>query len=81
MRSMSDMLSICLAHRAEHARTPITREHEPSRSRWKRWPLWLGVTLGVAAVATTSALLIARDEPTRHERVLTIDPGTPPSSP
>ena len=68
-------------HGAEHASAPLTGEHEPSRPRWKRWPLWLGVGLGVAAAVTTTALVLAHDEPTHHERVLTIDPGSVPSSP
>jgi hypothetical protein len=66
-------------HGAEHASALPLREQEPGRPRWKRWPLWLGVGLGVAALVTTSALVLARDDATRHERVLTIDPGSLPS--
>jgi hypothetical protein len=54
-------------------------EHEPSTSpRWRRISLWTGVALAVASAATVSAVLLTRDDHTRHERVLTIDPGTLP---
>jgi hypothetical protein len=57
---------------------PPGREQEPASPRWRRISLWTSVALAVAGAATVSAVLLTRDEQTRHERVLTVDPGTLP---
>ena len=44
---------------------------------WKRWPMWLAVTVAVAGGAATIAVT-GRDSSPRQERVLTVDPGTLP---
>jgi hypothetical protein len=62
--------------------TPARRAREEPRDkpRWRRWPFWLGVTTGVVAAGTALAIGLAHDEHTRKERMLTIDPGSPPAA-
>jgi hypothetical protein len=59
-------------------RVKAQREQE-HKALWRRWPLWVGVALAVGA-ATTTTVLLTRDERTRSERVLTIDPGSLPDA-